>query len=123
MGILSDELAKDPKALGWAGKSNAVILTEINTAIRLVNRESISGAELFKYTVQSEFDLLNDSQKLQWITLCKHGQVFKEAIPIIKSIFPAPTATWQAIVKTETVSRAQELGLPKVRMGQIERAR
>ena len=86
-------------------------------------RESISGSELLGYTVAAEYTLLSDAQKQQWLGLCGVDTVTAAAVPLIKSLFNDASATWNAIVKTETKTRAETLGLGRLSDEDIRIAR
>jgi len=84
---------------------------EFNVVDKTTARLSISGSELFGYTDSAEYENLTDAQKQQWLSLCGIDSVTKDAVPLIKSLFASNSATWGNIVKTETKSRAEQLGL------------
>lgn len=106
---LRAELDSNPTL--YAALTDQQVADELNAVDKVQTRTSISGSELFSYTDETEYNALADSKKSQWLSLCAIDSVTSSAVPIIKSIFPANTATWGNIVKTETVSRAAQEGL------------
>jgi len=120
--MLKDEITNDPLSRGYSTMTDLEVATSLNTVDRVLQRSSISGSELFGYTVEAEYTALSNGLKQQWLSLCAIDIITKNAVPIIKSIFPNNTITWSNIVKTETVSRAQELGF-RVNEGDVIQAR
>ena len=94
------ELAANPNT--YNGLSHAEVVALLK-AISITNtRQSISGSELFGYTDASEYVALLDVQKQQWLGLCGIASVTKDAVPLIKDLFPQGSITWANIIKTET---------------------
>ena len=122
MSILLDELTNDPLGRGYSGMSDLQVADSLNTANRLLGRKSISGPELFGYTEFTEYEILSDAKKDQWLGLCGIDTVTSNAVPLIKDIFPNGSTTWGNIVKTEIKTRAQELGFT-VNEGDVLQAR
>ena len=121
--ILKDEITNDPLTRGYSGMTDEELTVSLNTANIILPRESIPGSELFGYTDETEYLALASAQRVEWLTLCGIENIGRDAVPIVKSIFPSDTTTWENIVKTKTVSRAQELGLPKIKEGYVWEAR
>ncbi len=121
--MLLSEITNDPLSVGYSTMTDLQVSQSLNTVNRVLARESISGSELFGYTDAAEYTALTDGQKQQWLGLCGIDTVLKSAVPLIKSLFGNGTVTWGAIVKTETVSRAQELGLGSINEGDVKHAR
>lgn len=122
MSKLSDELTNDPLTLGYSTMTNLEVADSLNTVNRTLGRKSLSGSELFGYTDAAEYTALTDIKKDQWLGLCGINTVTSSAVPLIKDVFPSNTTTWGNIVKTETKSRAQELGFT-VNEGDVLQAR
>ena len=120
---LRDELLNDPSGIGYSSMTDLEAVTALNLANITKTRKSISGSELFGYTDASEYTALSDVQKQQWLALCGIDSVTKSAVPLIKSLFPNSSTTWANIIKTETISRAQELEFPKVKTYHVTEAR
>jgi len=116
---LKAEIDDDPLARGYSGMTDQQVADSLNTADRVVVREEIVGNELFSYTDETEYLALSDALKSQWLSLCSIDIIRKNAVPIIKSIFNSGSATWGNIVKTETLSRAEELGLGLVSVADV----
>lgn len=96
---------------------------ELNAVDKVQQRQTIPGSEIFSYTDGTEYGALTDSQKQQWLGLCAIDTITQAAVPIVKSIFPHGTTTWANIVKTEIVSRASQIGIGVVKVGDVEYAR
>ncbi len=99
------------------------VADELNAVDKTKARDSIPGSELFGYTNAAEYGNLTDAQKQQWLGLCGIDSVSKAAVPLIQSLFNGASTTWGNIIKTETRSRAGELGIPRVEVGHVTRAR
>lgn len=119
--IIRDEL--DSNIPLYGAMTNAQVAAELNAVDKVQNRSQISGAELFGYTDETEYAALTDAQKTQWLALCAIDNVTTGAVPLVKSLFPQGTTTWANIVKTETVSRASQIGAGKVKEGYVAVAR
>ncbi len=115
------ELANNTALYG--AMSDQQVADELNAVDKTKARDSIPGSELFGYTNAAEYSVLSDVQKQQWIGLCGIDSVSKAAVPLIKSLFNGASTTWGNIIKTETRSRASELGIPRVEVGHVTRAR
>lgn len=119
--IIRAELDSNPGLYSVMTAEQVVI--ELNAVDKVQTRNSIPGTELFGYTDQTEYEALTDPLKAQWLSLCAIQDIPKNAVAIIKSIFSAITTTWTNIIKTETVSRAEQIGIGRARVGEVERAR
>ena len=97
---IKTELANNPGTYGALTDADVVPIIIIVTNVS--TRQSISGSELFGYTDATEYDALTDTQKQQWLGLCGIDSVTKDAVPLIKNLFPSNSTTWTNIVKTET---------------------
>lgn len=95
------ELDSDPVTYG--AMSDAEALAALLAISNTVQRESISGAEMFGYTDPTEYAALTDSQKQQWLGICGIDNLTKDAVPLVQSIFNNTTTTWANIVKTVDV--------------------
>jgi len=107
----------------YAALTNKQVADLMNLKDIPVVRDSIPGNELFSYTDETEYLALSSAQKTEWLSLCAIDTVFRDAVAIIKSIFPNGTATWAAIKKTELTSIALQNGLSEVKEGHVEMAR
>jgi len=130
MSILSDELTNDPLAIGYAGMTDAQAKDSLNGLTRTRTRETVSGSEIFNAIDDTEYAALTDAQKTVIREICSIDLIDTSngiAKSEIGSIFAgaAGTATRPALqaLKTESISRAQELGISQVNEGDITHAR
>lgn len=88
-----------------------------------ITLDSLAGSALFDVTVEAEYNALTDAKKQQWLSICGIDSVSKNAVPLIKDIFPSGTATWTAIVAAskETKKYIDVLGTPNE--GDVRKAR
>jgi hypothetical protein len=129
--ILQDEIANDPETIGYAGKGDdqvADLLNATNTS-RTLARPSLTAVEIFNSVVVAEFDALSEADQR------KMDRIFSlvgdiditpgsQADTIIQNVFnPGTTRTNLAGIAKETVSRATELGLRKIKVGHVTEAR
>jgi len=127
MSILSDEITNDPLTRGYATMNDLEVAQSLNAVDREVNRTSISGSELLGLADSTEYSSLNDIQRDNWLALCGVDSIdpFGSAVQLISSIWtgnPLTIANLQA-ARTETLSLAQELRLPKVKEGHVQETR
>ena len=120
--IIVAELLADPLGLGYAMQNEATAFATITNANRSRTRETVSGAEIFNATSDTEFDQLTDAQKDRWLQLCQISDVDVNngvARAIEDALFGANTTTRTnlAALITETIDRATEIGVPNLRRG------
>lgn len=128
MNILIDELTNDPLVRDYANMSNIEIVNSLNTVNQIITAQFLSGSDIFNATDANEYAVLSETQKASWDALCAI-----ESIDTINGaakareaeLFGAGTTTRTNLIaiKQSTVSRAQELGIPKVREGHVQEAR
>ena len=129
--ILWNELSTDPLSRGYSGMTDVQIADDLNTEYRNVPRETINGTELFEATDLSEFAALNTIHREMWRTLYLGPAIFvtegSNGRAVLAALFPAGSTTRQNLVvlaqETVPVSRAEELGLGRVYVQDIETAR
>ena len=128
MSALRDELLNDPLLRGYSGMTDAEVVASINNPDRVVTRATVSGSEIFNVTDDGEYAALTDTQKSAWDALCAIDTI-NTSSGVAKAreaeLFGAGTATRSNLValRQSTVSRAQELGLSRVREGTVAKAR
>ena len=126
--ILRDELQNDPLGRGYAQMSDIKAANDLNSDYRTLERNSLSGDEMFQATVASEWAALSADQKGWWLSFCGRASVDPWAqsnVDFVKSLFGdgSTTVSNLADLRTSTGSRAEELGLGIVREGDVSRAR
>lgn len=126
---LNSELITDPLARGYSGMSDAAAAADLNTVYRTRTRDTVSGSEILNATDDAEFTALADpTDKNRWLSLCGIAEIDTGngvAKSLEADLFGAGTTTRDnlAALKSESISRAVELGLGTVRAGDVEYAR
>lgn len=127
--ILKTELTADPLARGYSGMTDLQAATSLNTVYRTVNRPQLTSAELLDALDEAEYDALTTAQKGKLNVLLGMGAMNVEPGKVARgwllSMFGVGTATRTALVAAvvRTVSRAEELGLPVINAGMVQKAR
>lgn len=130
MGTLDDlkaELLAGHPVTGAYSLDNEVAAGQINALNRTRNVSSLSGDRVFQATDTQEFGGLTEQKRLLWLSFCGRESIdpFGSAnVAFVQFIFGAG-ATLSALtaMRTEVVSRAQELGFGRVFPGTVEQAR
>lgn len=136
MSVLSVELTSDPETLGYpVSDQGATDLINSLTTGRTRNREFMTGDEIAQQADDTELDALDDGSanntadvKSHWLHLCTRDTIDPFAVAnvhLVVSIFGSGSQTVLNLqaARVETVSRATELGLGIVRVGDVIRAR
>lgn len=128
MSTLSDELANDPLGRGYDTMTDTEAAADLNTEYRTVNVDSLSGDEMFQATVAAEYATLTADQKAYWLSFCGRASVDPWAqanVDFVVNLFGGQSDTVAKLVdkRTNTVSRAEELGVGQVREGEVAAAR
>lgn len=139
LNALKTELETDPLTLGYTvsptppdneadAYTDADILNSLTTG-RTRQRTSIPGSEAFKATVDTEYDALTIDQRQEWLGICAIDELEpangKPAASTVIRLFGGGSGTTTALqaLRTETISRAQELFGTDVVPGDIQAAR
>ena len=127
MSILSDELLNDPLGRGYSTMIDLEAVASLNAVDRNVNKISMTGSEILSQAEPLEYNVLTAEKKAQWLALCGVDSIdpFGSAVQVVIDIWGGGSATiinLQAS-RVETMSRAQELGLPKVKTYHVTEAR
>ena len=124
---LKDEITNDPLARGYAGMTDEQVATSLNTADRSRNLTSISGSVIKAKIVDAEYDALTAGKKSELLSLLARDDLDPWGFDanVIKNVFGNASATLAALAgeRTESISRAEELGLGTVFQGHVEGAR
>ncbi len=133
--VLKDELANDPLARSYAGMTDEEAAADLNTSYRTRNRTSMTGDEVFQVTDPGEFNGLGSGQgnssddQGHWLAFCGRAEIdpFATAnVQLVIAIFGGAGATTVInlnAARVESIMRADELGLSKVKPGHIQDAR
>lgn len=125
---LIDEITNDPLVRGYSGMTDAELADSLNTENRSVTKQFLTGSEIFNATDDVEYAALTDAQKSSWDALCAIGSIDTNS-GVAKAreaeLFGVSTTTRANLlaVRTQTVSRAVELGLGSVDEGDVKKAR
>jgi hypothetical protein len=115
---LNTELTTDPLGRGYSGMTDEQAATDLNTVYRTRPRSSMSGDEIFAATDNTEFLGLTDHKQQLWVSFTSKDVINaydQTNIDFLDYIFGAgsTTKTTLSSLRTEDVSRATEIGLPK----------
>ena len=126
--MLKAELINDPLGRGYAGMSDSEAAADLNALTRTRARASMSGDEVFCVTAAAEFAGLTDAKRSLWVAFCGRDSISPASTPnveLVKWIFGTASETVTALseARVEAISRATELGLPKVKIGHVQMAR
>ena len=125
--VLRNEIVNDPLGRGYAGMTDSQVADSLNTANRNRNRSRMEATEVFNAVNKAEYNaLLVTSKELFWNVL-HLGQLnpFGLEAAIFVDIFGAGSTTISTLqgLRTESISRAEELGLPRIKVGLVQMAR
>jgi hypothetical protein len=125
--ILTAELTGDPLVRGYSGMDDAAAAADLNTAYREQNRTSMTGSEVLNAIDETEYFALADGGKDRVWQLLHLGTLdpFGVEAGVMTQIFGGGSATITALQadRKTLVSRAAELSLGRVRVGDVQRAR
>lgn len=125
---LKTELLAGHPVTGTYSSDDFVAAAELNVVNRTRNRDTVSGSEILNATDDAEFGALAVASKQLWLDLCGVEEIDTSsgvAKSLEADLFGAGTATRTnlAAVRSEDVSRGEELGLGFVGQGDVEDAR
>ncbi len=125
---LAVELAAGHPGTGAYNADDALAAAELNAANRTRIVGSMSGDAIFAATDEAEFNALTDAKKTFWMAFCGRDSIDPAGsanVSLVNWIYGAgsDTLTALAAARTETISRATELGLGVVRVGNVGEAR
>lgn len=125
---LKQELTDDPLERGYSGMTDAVAAVDLNAVNRQVNIATVSRQDVFEAIAIADFTELNAEQKSLLYAIIGMGDVRVNGTntkAALLSMFGPGTVTRAnlAALQKENVSRAAELGLLKVREGEVASAR
>lgn len=126
--ILVPEVRDDPLGRGYAGMTNAEVAARGAVVDRTRPRTSVTGDETFGCTVAAEFAAMTDAKRQLWLAFCARDVINPNSAAngeFVKWLFGVSSETLAALVavKSEPVSRWDELGLSAVGSGHIDSAR
>jgi hypothetical protein len=130
MGRLEDlraELDAGHPDTGAYDANDALAADQINVVNRSVNRDTMEATEVLQAVVPAEYTVLAADKKAELFGLLGMGTLnpFGKEADLMIDIFGAGSSTIAAlaVLRKRAVSRAEELGLGKVRAGTVAQAR
>ena len=125
--IIRDELTNDPVERGYSSMSDAEATVSFNTIDRTRNRTSMTGSEVMASIDKNEFLTLSPDKKQQVFGVLHMDQInpFGVEKDLFVDAFGAQSTTIAtlAVLRVETIRRATELAVSKVKPGHVEEAR
>ena len=129
MSVLSDELTNDPLALGYSGMDAITAAAKIMATDtgRTVNITSLTGTQVINAIDKTEFNALTAVKQTKVWNVLHLGNInpFGIEADLFIDAFGGGSTTITALqsIRKKTVSRAAELGLSRIRQGEVEEAR
>ena len=136
MSVLSDELTQDPLIRGYNGPGAAnsgpgpmtdqEAADDLNTEYRTRNRDTMTSTEVWQAIDIPELQALADGDRSLVMAVLQFDEInpFGNEATLFIALFGAGSNTIIALnaARIEAVSRAIELGLGRVRTGDVARA-
>lgn len=129
LAALQSELTVDPATIGYTGDDDGD-LALLMAVDRSVEKATLTSSEIFESIDREEYEALSLLQQEQVRVVLSLGDNIQissgtKARAWLLDAFVALTATRAALqsVATKTVSRAEELGLGSVHLGDVQNAR
>ena len=127
LAALKAELSAGHPDTGAYSATDSIASTEINTVNRTRNRTSMTGSEVINQIDSTEWNALTDAQKQEVWDVVHLGDInpFGVEATLLINVFGGGSATITALAaaRKDDVSRADELGLGRVREGTVTSAR
>jgi hypothetical protein len=125
---IKTEIDGDPLTRGYAGMTDEAVAIDMNTVYRTRNLSSISGDQIFAATDGTEFSGLTDHKQAIWVAFCGRSEIDPfggSNVALVQWVFGGGSTTISNLsaLRTENVSRGQELGVGTVRPGDVAQAR
>lgn len=127
---LKTELTTDPLPRGYSSMSHQAAADSLNSKNRSRDRQTLSGSTIYNCVSKTEFDALTAAQKETVRDIWGLGDFIDIRTGTITranlvAIFNAQSATRAALLAavSESISRADELGLGEVHAGDVAAAR
>ena len=124
---LADELTSGHPGTGPYDPDDAVAAAQFNVVNRTINRTSMTGSEVLNAVNADEWAVLTpDEQRTVWdIVHLGNINPFGVEAALMIGVFGGGATTITALqaARQQAVSRAVELGLGRVRAGDVQKAR
>ena len=128
LAALKTELTTDPAGIGYAAASSdhEALAKMINTAVRPLDRASLTGGQLVSCLDKTEFAALTAADKAYLNLFVTSGEVpmTQDVRQSLRNLFPAGSKTRQNInaATRRDGSRAEELGFGRVTESDVANA-
>jgi len=129
IGVLKNELDNDPLGRDYASLNDVAAAADLNTAYRTRTHPTITSSTFYEAIDSAEFDALSDADKTAVRDLFGLGELSTEngsrARATVVSAFGGSSTTVTALLAaiTESVTRGEELGIGRVKVGHVQEAR
>ena len=127
---LRNEITTDPLGRGYSGMSDAAVAADLNTVYRTSMLDALDGATIYEQVDIAEFLSLTSAQQAEVWNIAHLGASIRvgagsKARARFLSLFGGGSTTISNLLAaiTQSISRAQELGLGTVYPGHVYRAR
>ena len=124
---LRAELTADPLGRGYAAKTDEAVAADLNTVYCERDKSLLTATEVLNAVVPAEFNALTDTVQRRIWDVIHMGEInpFGVEEKLFIAAFGAGSVTIAnlAEIRKEGISRAVELGLGRVRVGDVQRAR
>lgn len=126
---IKTEIDTDPLSRGYSGMSDEAVAASMNDTIdRSRNLSSLTGDQIFDATDSTEFAALTDHKQGLWLSFCGRDTIDpfgSSNVAFVQWVFGGGSTTASSLgsLRTESVSRATELGLGVVRVNNVTEAR
>jgi len=128
--VIAAELTNDPLGRGYAGMTDEQATASLQVKDRSVMRDTMTSSEIFEAIDPAEFAALSSGDKVAIQTVLglgegvKIGPSSKARAFLLAAFGPGTnTRTDLATVASETKSRAEELGITRIHLGDVQNAR
>ncbi len=127
-GALADEISGDPLTRGYSGMTDQQVADDLNTEYRNVSVDTVASDLVVAALVTANVNALAAGKQRTMWGIIGAGSVRTddaEVKAIFADMFPAGSATRTNLLAlaTQSMSRANELGLGTVRVGDVIEAR
>lgn len=126
--VLKTEITDDSLTRGYSGMTDKQVADSLNAENRTVNVDTATSQELFEAVTTSDYGALDATEKGLLHAIISMGNILVNGTntkAALLGMFGVGTDTRAnlAALQTEDISRAEELGLPTIKEGNVEEAR
>lgn len=125
--VLKDEVTTDPLVRGYLSMTDDQVAADLNTKYRYRIKEAMSASAIFQNINIAEYTALAQSDKDMVWNILHMGNIKPNGIEaaLLIAIFGNSSTTIAnlAEARKQFISRAAELGLPRIKVGWIQQVR